>query len=363
MAHKHVCVIGGGIIGSTIACELSKHNLKVSVVDCGKSNPPATPSSFGWINAHSPQQAHHFGLRLRSMDLWKSLSDEFPDLPVFWKSALDWDFDPDELQSLNQSYNNLGYTTEIVDRKQIQKRFTLETDIEFAILSNNDAVAIPEQIAGFFSALAQSHGAIWINDKRVDEIVTKNNRVTSILIDGTKLDCDCIVVAAGCGSPILLEQLGIDLPITNKPGLLVRTTAQPTLFEGLVSSPSLHFWQLPNGQIIAGENQAGDILSGNLEEIEAHTQKRLAEFLPNAIDLKIASRSIAVRPQPIDGMPALGICDKFENLHVAVLHSGITLAPIIADLVSSEIIKETVIEDLKPYRIERFQEIGEAMAS
>ena len=60
------------------------------------------------------------------------------------------------------------------------------------------------------------------------------------------------------------------------------------------------------------------------------------------------------RPVPEDGLPAVGTPKGVENLHVAVCHSGMTLAPIIAKIVAASLFDEEPPVDLAPFHIDRF---------
>ena len=63
----------------------------------------------------------------------------------------------------------------------------------------------------------------------------------------------------------------------------------------------------------------------------------------------------AERPVPADGLPVVGAIA--DGAYVAVLHSGITLGPIIAELVAKDIagrLDNTDAAMLAPYRPDRF---------
>jgi len=61
-----------------------------------------------------------------------------------------------------------------------------------------------------------------------------------------------------------------------------------------------------------------------------------------------------VRPMPEDGFPAVGFVPGPEGLYVAVMHSGVTLAPAIGRFAAEEILDGARIDLLAPYRPSRF---------
>jgi glycine/D-amino acid oxidase-like deaminating enzyme len=57
---------------------------------------------------------------------------------------------------------------------------------------------------------------------------------------------------------------------------------------------------------------------------------------------------------PVDDRPIVGALKSAPDIHVAVTHSGVTLAAILGRLVSSEVLSGTRSAVLSPYRPERF---------
>tara|TARA_B110000208_G_scaffold170419_1_gene211948 strand:+ start:2786 stop:3139 length:354 start_codon:yes stop_codon:yes gene_type:complete len=76
------------------------------------------------------------------------------------------------------------------------------------------------------------------------------------------------------------------------------------------------------------------------------------------VDLEWEMVSLAQRPVPQDGMPVVGACGP-DGVFVAVMHSGVTLAPIMAEILAREVMGQTLntqqAELISPYRPDRFQ--------
>jgi glycine/D-amino acid oxidase-like deaminating enzyme len=53
---------------------------------------------------------------------------------------------------------------------------------------------------------------------------------------------------------------------------------------------------------------------------------------------------------PLDGFPAIGFCPSVANAYIAVMHSGVTLAPLVAELASMELLDGIEVSQLNPYR-------------
>ena len=72
----------------------------------------------------------------------------------------------------------------------------------------------------------------------------------------------------------------------------------------------------------------------------------------NIKELEIDKVDIGWRPLPLDGKPVIGSLNKYEYL--ATMHSGISLAPIVAELVRDELMYDIKSELLNDFRPQRF---------
>lgn len=57
---------------------------------------------------------------------------------------------------------------------------------------------------------------------------------------------------------------------------------------------------------------------------------------------------------PADGLPILGFSQSVPNLYFATMHSGVSLAPLVGEFATTEILDGARIDLLEPYRVERF---------
>ena len=62
---------------------------------------------------------------------------------------------------------------------------------------------------------------------------------------------------------------------------------------------------------------------------------------------------IGWRPMPVDGYPVLGVSPARKDVYLAVMHSGVTLAPIVGELAAHEITESARAEPLREFRPDR----------
>jgi len=183
-------------------------------------------------------------------------------------------------------------------------------------------------------------------------------RVRSIETTNGSIEADVFVLACGVDSPALARMAGVDVPLKESPGVLLHTAPAPRLIDRVVLAPGTHFKQALDGRIVAGGPivaGAGTAVTGARVE-QAEEIRRLAElFLPQLKDVPVERVTLGYRVMPLDEYPILGFAKACSNLYVAATHSGVTLAPLIGQLASIEILDSVQVSSLEPYRPSRFE--------
>ena len=143
-----------------------------------------------------------------------------------------------------------------------------------------------------------------------------------------------------------------------RPAIILKTKPVSQLFSHILVSKLGEVRQLPDGSLLmpaAVGHQSYDapFEGGDLANTAADALARLSQFV--GFDLELEWAKLAFRPVPQDGLPVVGkiACGAY----VAVMHSGITLAAIMGELTSHEVIHSPSDESerwLAPYRPDRF---------
>ena len=90
------------------------------------------------------------------------------------------------------------------------------------------------------------------------------------------------------------------------------------------------------------------------ERGEAFLQK-MSAVLPHLSKTSIEKVTLGFRPLPKDSHPIVGFPEGRRDLYITVMHSGITLGPLIGRLAAMEILDGVRVDPLAPYRLERFK--------
>jgi glycine/D-amino acid oxidase-like deaminating enzyme len=123
---------------------------------------------------------------------------------------------------------------------------------------------------------------------------------------------------------------------------------------GLVIAPDLHMRQTEEGRIIAGGDFGGSDPGNNPQAAADALFAKVKSKLDGGDTLELETYTIGYRPTPVDGFPVIGPVDGASGLYLAVMHSGVTLAPLAGLLAANEILGGTSDATLAPFRLSRF---------
>jgi glycine/D-amino acid oxidase-like deaminating enzyme len=337
---KRIVVIGAGIIGAAIAYRLARAGAAVTVVDAEpQSGGRATPASWAWINASWGNDREYVALRMHAMARWRDVEEDVPSLRLNWCGSLLWDLPEDKLQAFAAEHASWGYPTHMLTRHKIaEMEPALRNPPEHAVHVAIEGAIDPQHAAKTFIAAAEANGARVVLNAQVTKLKLQNGRVTGVTIDGTNTAADEIVIAAGTETATMLGQLGITLRVAGQPGLLIHTKPQPRILNSIILSPKLHVRQTDEGKLVAGSEFGGTDPTGDPEATASQLLTDLQDVLKSSATLELDRFTIGVRPTPADGLPVFGRLPAIEGVYIAVMHSGVTLAPAIGEIVSDELI-------------------------
>ncbi len=356
---KRVLVIGAGIIGASIAYHLAKAGVQVTIVEEGQAGGLATRNSWAWINASWGNPQDYFSLRIRAMVEWRRLEREVPGIRLTWCGGLIWDLPPQELEVFAVEHAAWGYGIRRVNRAEalrIEPSLAQPPEIAFHVAEEGSVEPVPATLA--LIDAAKGLGANVLANEHVRSLDVAAGQVIGIRADSGRCEADEIVIAAGAETATLAATAAFVLPLSAPPGLLVHSKPLARLLNGLVMAPEIHLRQTAQGRLVAGSDFGGGDPGENAEAIAAGLFDRLREMVRAGEKLAFDSYSIGYRPTPGDGFPAIGRAAGIAGMYIAVMHSGITLAPAIGRFAAEEIMTGKRDALLAPYGLERFSRTG-----
>ncbi|MEO9514811.1 MAG: FAD-dependent oxidoreductase [Paracoccaceae bacterium] len=351
-----VIIVGGGIIGAALAYQLDKDGAEVLIIEGRALGSGATAASFGWINASFYLNAHHFRLRQAGIEAWHQFG--FGD-HLTWQGSLCWDVAEPSLEAQKAAFDAIGYRADLVDQKQIQ---FLEPHINApnqALRFQTEGVANPSRIIE--ALLEKTRNVKVLQGVSVESLLHDDGRINGVETKTGQIHANRVVLASGTGVARCLNTIGIEFPMLTRPGLMLRTRPVPPLLTHVIASANQEVRQDSDGHLwapMAANHQAdtSDVVCADVTGLAQDALDRLQGLLPD-VSLQWDRVLQADRPMPQDSLPAIGTIGP-EGLFVAVMHSGITLAAISAQLLAPKVLGHSMSNEaldlLAPYDPMRF---------
>ena len=162
------------------------------------------------------------------------------------------------------------------------------------------------------------------------------------------------MLAAGVDTPLLCRPLGFDLPVAPSPALLMRFSAPPGLVRTLIATPDLEVREAFDGRLLVAADYQGEVDAADLRRAGETMARRLAATF-GSDDVRLVSTRLGARPMPADGLPVIGAVPGVTGAYLAVMHSGVTLAPAAGRLIAAEIVTGAEATELAGLRPARFR--------
>lgn len=337
MTKQKVMIIGGGIIGATTACRLAAASADVTLIDPMDENARASAGSLAWLNVSSTADPDYARLRLASLRLWHQLLKAHPECPVRFSGALLFGEDRDAISAHSKFMSGLGWPALVLDANELSKMLPgLVNAPDAALFATHEGAAHPNRITAWMLDRARSSG-VNVFQGHVRALRIKGGAVCGAeLRGGDRISTDTAVISAGNESRTLLAEAGVDLPLDRSPGILMRTAPVKYRIPYVIATPRLDFWQDISGAILMSSS-----LSKTPERADGLIAEQavsvLTDMFPGIPELKVTRIARRDRPIPADGFPLVGKAGP-KGLWVAATHSGMTLAPVIAEALADQIL-------------------------
>jgi len=363
---KHYLIVGAGIVGTAIAYALQQAGEKVTLIDKDFPAAHASGKTFAWINATYPKQSFNYHLLSRlGINVYQKW-DAHLKLKINWKGSLEWFKNNDENQNMLKKVEviqGFGSEAEIISKEEaLGYEPNALLNQNFITRSPRDGVINPVQAIKKMIQEIQSKGGKVIFPAEFLELTANKGGVIAKTSHGL-IRADKIVYACGTNSNLVAQGKYLKPPT---PGLIVTSKPFKQTINKILVGPGVHVYQRRDGVVILGEqgkpptnhdqrlSQRPEKFPNQPVSIE-HGQRIVnlaVNFIPQFKDLIIEKVEIGWRPLPLDGKPVIGFLNKYEYL--ATMHSGISLAPIVAELVRDELMFDVKSELLNDFRPQRF---------
>ena len=347
-------IIGGGVIGLSIARELKKRGAdKVTVLERGRVGREASWAAAGILapQVEADTADKFFRLCFESNRLYPALAGELLDetgIDVELNKngtlylAFD-DADEKELDHRFQWQTAAGLGLERLDRLQVK---ALEPDMSDNVTGGlyfpDDGQVENRKLVDALAASAKLLGVDIREGLEVKSILSGQGAVKGVETTQGHFAADRVVITTGAWASHI-ELAEARLPVEVKPirGQMICYRPQEVAIRHVIYSRRGYVVPRADGRLLAGAT-AEDVGfdSGVTDEALRLLQDVAVEIAPQLGGSKVTDHWAGLRPYSVSGSPFIGPVKKAEGLFAAVGHfrNGILLTPITARMIADAVL-------------------------
>ena len=386
MRHCDVLIIGGGIIGCSIAYYTSKYGRDVTIIEKGEFVSGTSSRCDGNILAIDKDPGFDSQMSLVSQKLVTDLSEELEHSFEYRAPGSILVCESDEEMEAAQQWVNrqkeAGLPFRMLDRQDIREESPFfADDLLGGLECATDSTVNPYLLAFSLLSEAQKFGAKAFKQTEVKSINIDTNG--SFVVETTKgtFTAQQVVNAAGVWAPKIGQMLNINIPIEPRKGHIIVASRQQHVgcrkvmeFGYLISKfggkRKVDALTEKYGVALVFEpTESQNFLIGSSREfVGFHTRinnevikciaNRAIRFYPKMADMMVIRSYAGLRPWTEDHLPIISRVEHIPNYFIAAGHEGdgISLAAVTGKVIEELLNEKETIIPIEPLRLSRFTE-------
>lgn len=365
-------IVGGGVIGLSLALELARTSLRVMVIDRGELGREASWAGAGILPPANLETAIHPYDRLRGLSfnlhaVWaEQLRDETGiDNGYRRCGSLYLARTAGEAAALRGMWNVFQEERIAIERLDDEAACAREPALTAAVHAKRFRAAydVPEECQlrnpwhlQALVAACRKHGVELRPNCAANDFIVDGDRLAGVQSAQGKLVADRFCITSGAWTQTLLTRLAVAngiLPIRGQM-LLYRCARRP--FTRVLNEGNRYMVAREDGYVLVGATEEEVGFDKRTTEVAlADLQAFATTLVPALADAVLEQSWAGLRPATFDGFPYLGRIPGLSNAFVAAGHfrSGLYLSPGTAVVMSQLIRGEAPEIDLTPFRVGR----------
>lgn len=357
-------IIGGGVVGLSVAWGLLNRGRSVTVIDGDDGNFRASRGNGGlvWVQSKGLNQPTYARWSQRSARAWAGFADDLShetgsSLPLEQKGGWRFHFSEESLADNVEKYNALkakldgDYPFDVLRHNELrQEEPAIGPKVFGAVLHHQDGHTNPLKLLRMLSDAIRRRGCVVLTGKTVDS-VTRSGCFRVGCSDGVTVEAAKVVLSAGLGGKVLAPQLGFKAPIRPERGQVLITEKLPKI----INRPSGVARQVDEGgvQVFVTNEDVGFDDGVTLKGLSAIASEAVATY-PILGRAQVVRSWAALRILSPDGLPIYQQSREMPGAFLVTCHSGITLAAAHARFLPDWLESTGQAPDLEVFSEDRF---------
>jgi glycine oxidase len=366
-----VTIVGGGVIGLTIARALALRGVRdVLLLERGNLGAESSWAAAGMLAPQAEANRAHefFQLTCRSRDMYPAfaaelLSETGINVELDSTGTLYLAFSDEDEAEIERRYtwqNAAGLPVEQLTAAQLRElEPAINRSVRAGLKFPLDTQVENRRLLAALIAANQSLGIRIQTETEVAALKIERDRIVGLETSRGPVATDCIVLAAGAWSSQVSagDKTLPDLRIKPVRGQMLCFEPNTRVSRHVIYTPRGYIVPRRDGRLLAGSTseQVGfdkQVTADGVQSIRAAA----TEISARISSLAIVDSWAGLRPRAADTLPVLGPCDEIAGLHYATGHyrNGILLAPVTGELIASAIVDKVFPAELEIFSPDRF---------
>lgn len=347
-----VLILGGGVIGLSLARSLHKKGFKkIAILEKGKIGREASHAAAGMlaVQAETDQPDAFFDFCSESNRLYPQFAEELfdetgVDVELDREGTLYLAFNETDETSLRERYEWQTRAGLAVEKLSAVETHKLEPFVSPDILGSlyfpNDWQVENRKLLYALEKYCEFNDIEIRENTEIKKLLIENDKITGAETETEKFYAGIVVLATGAWTSLIKTESFALPEIKPIRGQIIEFLTAKRLFGKVIYSPRGYLVPRRDGRVLAGatvedagfEKEVSDGASALLRE-------NALEIAPSLVNLEIHDEWVGLRPFASDGLPVLGEIQGIENLFIATAHyrNGILLAPVTARILADKI--------------------------
>lgn len=343
-------IVGGGVIGLSIARELRKRGAgTIRVVDQSRIGAEASWAAAGMLapNAECHAADELFRLCNESNRMYPQLAEELLDetgidIELDRSGTLSLSFDDEDGAALAETYRwqrEAGIPVEWLSVEDVLKlEPQLSSLVQTALFYPNDWQVENRKLIAALRRYCELNAIELVENAAATELVAERDRLLGVRTGEGVLAAGTIILAAGAWTSRLT---GDSIPAV-KPirGQMISLAGGERKLKSVIYGANAYIVPRVDGRVLVGATVEDDGFNKTVTDKAIGALKSAANRMaPFLADCAIESAWAGLRPFAHVGMPVVGRLPELANAFVATGHyrNGILLAPITAKMIADQI--------------------------
>lgn len=343
-----VLIIGGGVIGLSIARELHSRGIQqITVLEkgvCGEESSWAAAGMLG-PQAEADKPGTFYDLCSESRDLYPAFADDLLagtgiNIELDRSGTLYVAFTDEDVAVLNIRYEwqkKAGLAVERLTADETRRAEPfISPDVRMSLLFPNDWQVENRKLLTALKRYAEINDIEIRENAAVESFLIDAGRVTGAKTKDSTFLADKTVLATGTWSSLIkICDAAMPFAVTPVRGQMICMRTAKRLFERVIYSRRGYIVPRADGRILAGSTtEFAGFTKGVTDDAINDLSNMAFEIAPSMDRLPVIDSWSGLRPYAADGMPIIGSVDGVENLFIATAHyrNGILLAPVTAKI-------------------------------